>query len=345
MISIVGAGHAGCYAAELLAKQSQNVTIYEKNKVVGSPFQCTGILTSDIDNIIKLPKKLLHTSIESIRINAPNQQILKVKFSQPNYVLKRTQFVQYMADRAVKAGAKLKTSTKWTPSTQKNSSTLIGADGPYSTVARTKKFQTLALFEAPQVLVNHNNDNIIDTYPGIGEFSWVCPVTKDTSLVGLLAYKNSTKLLQQFLEQLSIKRSDILERNGGMVPIFNPYIKTQHNNTYLLGDAAGQVKATTAGGIIQGMIAAQQLAKCIEKGSNYDLAWRKKLFLDLFLHLRVHKTLHNFKPADWNKLIVLFKQNELRTLLEQNNREKISKFIYKVPYYEPSVLEYLKYLR
>jgi len=163
--------------------------------------------------------------------------------------------------------------------------------------------------------------------------------------VGLLAYNNGNTLLQQFFERLDIKRSDIIQRNGGMVPIFNPFMKTQQNNTYLLGDAAGQVKATTAGGIIQGMIAAQQLTKCITNNKNYDFAWRKKLFLDLYLHLRVHKTLHNFKSHDWNKLVVLFKQEELKKLLEENNREKISRFIFKIPYYEPSLLKFLKYLR
>ena len=345
MIKVIGAGHAGCYASYLLAKQGHKVEILEKNKIIGSPYQCTGILTRDIDNILKIPKKLLHTTINHIRIHAPNKEFIKVRMKNPNYVLKRTKFVQYIADLAQKEGVKIHTKTKFTKESNLKADYIIGADGPYSTVAKAYGFKRkLNLFEAPQVLAKYNNDNIIDTYPHIGEFSWVCPVTKDTALIGLLAYKDGNKLLQTFFQKLNIKKSDILERNGGMVPIFNPYLKTQKNNVFLLGDSAGQVKATTAGGIIQSMIAAKALAKSIKNNKNYDIAWRKKLFADLYLHLRTHKILHKFKDKDWNKLIALFQQQKLKSVLETHNREKISRFLFQLPLREPKLLGFLKFL-
>ena len=48
-IVIIGAGPIGCYAAYLLAKEGYCVDIYENHSYVGSPIQCTGLLTSDFD--------------------------------------------------------------------------------------------------------------------------------------------------------------------------------------------------------------------------------------------------------------------------------------------------------
>ena len=45
MITIVGAGPAGSYLAYLLAKQGEKVIVLEEHSAVGSPVQCTGIVT------------------------------------------------------------------------------------------------------------------------------------------------------------------------------------------------------------------------------------------------------------------------------------------------------------
>tara|TARA_Y100000310_G_scaffold94401_1_gene92008 strand:+ start:6134 stop:7171 length:1038 start_codon:yes stop_codon:yes gene_type:complete len=344
MIYIIGAGHAGCYAAYLLAKQNHTVEILEKNKIIGSPAQCTGIVTRDIDSLLKIPNKLIHTTINHARIHAPNKEFVKVKLKNGNYILKRTQFVQHIADLAEKQGVKIK-QQKFTPSTKLNSQYIIGADSPNSTIGKTYGFKTQRkFFEAPQILAEFPNDNIIDLYTNLGTFAWVTPVTKNTALIGLLAYKDSLKLMQSFMTRLNITKSQILERNGGYVPIFDPYLKTQKNNIFLLGDAATQVKATTAGGIIQSMIAAKALTHSIIHKKNYDVEWRKKLFFDLYLHLKTHKILQKLKAHDWNKLIALFQQPKLKSILENNNREKISKFLFQLPLTEPKLLTYLKFI-
>ena len=48
-IIIIGAGPIGCYAGYLLAKEGYEVDIYENHSHIGSPIQCTGLLTSDFD--------------------------------------------------------------------------------------------------------------------------------------------------------------------------------------------------------------------------------------------------------------------------------------------------------
>ena len=59
MITIVGAGPAGSYLAYLLAKKGQAVTIIEEHEKIGSPVQCTGIVTGSIEKFVKLPNDVV----------------------------------------------------------------------------------------------------------------------------------------------------------------------------------------------------------------------------------------------------------------------------------------------
>jgi len=53
-IAIIGAGPAGNYAAELLAKKGFDVHVFEEDKKIGEPWQCTGIVTDSVSEIVKI---------------------------------------------------------------------------------------------------------------------------------------------------------------------------------------------------------------------------------------------------------------------------------------------------
>ena len=55
MIDIIGAGPAGNYLAYLLAKDHE-VNVHEEHAKIGTPIQCTGILTSHLHDLIKISK-------------------------------------------------------------------------------------------------------------------------------------------------------------------------------------------------------------------------------------------------------------------------------------------------
>lgn len=73
--------------------------------------------------------------------------------------------------------------------------------------------------------------------------------------------------------------------------------RTVIGNVMLVGDAAGQTKATTGGGIIFGMscanVAVESISRNIERGTPltyYESAWRRRYGLDL----KMHDLLHTF---------------------------------------------------
>ena len=95
----------------------------------------------------------------------------------------------------------------------------------------------------------------------------------------------------------------------------------QKNNVFLVGDAASQVKATTGGGIIQGLTAAKALADCITKNKNYEKQCKKFLAKDLWLHSLMRKTMNKFKCKDWNFLINLCNKKSNKQILEAFDRD------------------------
>ena len=93
--------------------------------------------------------------------------------------------------------------------------------------------------------------------------------------------------------------------------MYNPENITSKDNVYLIGDAAGQVKSTTGGGIVYGMRAGKILADCLNNNLDYEKEWRKELNKDLMFHLRIRKFLNKFNENDYNDFIKVLKTIDL----------------------------------
>ena len=119
---------------------------------------------------------------------------------------------------------------------------------------------------------------------------------------------------------------------------------SQDDTVYLVGDAAAQVKTSTHGGIIPGMIAARELSIAITEDKDYEKLWKKKIGKDLMIHLAIRKVMDNFKGKDCDKLVRLMKQEKVKTLVEEFDREFPSKYALKMVLREPRFLKFaIKY--
>ena len=125
-----------------------------------------------------------------------------------------------------------------------------------------------------------------------------------------------------------------------MIPVYDPNVITTRKNVYLIGDAATQVKATTYGGIIQGLMAAKEMAKSFE---DYDKNWRKSIGKDLWVSLYARKIMDKFNSEDYNKLVNLFTQEKLKRILEENDRDHMARFALQLIIKEPRLLKFLRY--
>ncbi|MCM2325255.1 MAG: NAD(P)/FAD-dependent oxidoreductase [Candidatus Woesearchaeota archaeon] len=357
-IDIIGAGPSGSYAAYLLAKNGHDVSVFDKKQDIGKPVQCTGILSEHFLKIMKPSKEFVLNEVTTARIYAPNGKSVNARIKK-NYVVCRKKFDSYIANLAKSTGAKFhmehsfhslakgnRISTILYNKGKKVKSScdiLIGADGPLSPVSKAAGiYKNRKFVIGSQIEAVKKNDNCVEFYPYIGCYAWIVPVNEKVVRIGVSGYKDTVKELKEICKTKKIGLT--LENQSGIIPIFDPSVKTQEKNIFILGDAATMVKATTGGGINQGLMAARILSECIKNRKNFDIAWRSKMHLNLYFHLIAHKIMQKFSITDWNFLIEEFSKPDLRKILHDESRDDIMKMMMKIAIKRPKLFIFAKYL-
>lgn len=357
-ISIIGGGPAGCYAGYLLAKSGHKVSIFEKKSKIGEPIQCTGLLTSDFDQFNLPMKSFLVNQFNNIEINSPNGKTAVIK--QKEYLICREKFDNYLADLAKKAGAKIFLNHSFVRKERKNivvknkngefgldSDIIIAADGPLSPTAKAFGFyqEDRKNYFGIQAIVEGNFDAAAyQTFFGCNVcpdlFAWIVPESPTRARAGLAATKDAKFFFDKFIRKHDF---EIKEMQAGVIPLFNSKQKLKKGNCYLLGDAAGFVKATTLGGIIPGLKQAEILAGCINNGNDYEQEI-KPLVRKLKLHLSLRKAFNRFSDQDWDRLISYISQPKIQEVFEKYTRDNPVPLALNSLLKEPRLLYFVKYL-
>ena len=351
MISIIGAGPAGSYLAYLLAKKNYDVNVYEEHSQIGIPIQCSGVITPAIEDILPLKKDIIVNKIKKVRFHAPNKNYFDVKIKE-DYVFDRGKLDMYIASLAENAGAKFFLNSRFESLEEgkkvkfkvnnkiHETDILVGADGPFSKVAQSvgllKGRKHIVGFQA-RAKCDITDKHLVEIYLGYGEFGWLIPENDEIARVGIVGKKEDKK---DFESLLKLTNSKILCYQSGMIPLYDPKMKSQKDNVYLIGDAAGMVKGSSQGGILFSMLAGQCLVDSIQHKKDYQSLWKKKIGLDLWLNLQIRNTLKKFSSDDFNDLVNYFSKPELKDILSQNVRDFPSKFVAKMLIKEPRLLRF-----
>ncbi len=357
MISIIGAGPVGSYLAYLLAREGREVTVYEEHNQIGKPIQCTGLITNYLTELMDVKKEFLVNVIKRVRVFSPNGEHIEVKLKD-NYVVDRQKFDSHIANMATDAGADCVLNARFLSCRQgsnvsfqikengeikeKKSEFLIGADGPFSQVGKSvgllKKRKYITAVQARMAI--ESDHSFFDVYLGYGDFGWLVPEDEKTARVGIVAESNGREHFNSFIKKIAQDRK-IIEFQSGMIPVFNPKAKTSKGNVFLVGDAAAQVKKSTHGGIILGMIAAQELSKVITTGKgDYDAMWKKRIGKDLWHSLLIYDIMSRFSEKDHNALVRDFNNEKIKKILYEHERDFPSKMALKMLLAKPSLLKY-----
>jgi geranylgeranyl reductase family protein len=362
MINIIGAGPIGCYAGYLLAKAGKKVRIFEEHKEIGSPVQCTGLVTNSINKIIKLDQGVIVNKIKKARIYG-GEDYFETNLSE--FVLDRNRFDKSLAKKATKAGCRIFLNSKFIGINNKkiiiknlknkklkkidfnDGDLLIGADGPNSIVRHyVDKTKTQNWVGVQAIAKLRTSGDTFEVYldKASGFFGWVVPESKNAVRIGLAAKDRPNYYFERLLKSKGVKKKDIIELQGGLIPRYNPKLKVQKDNLYLLGDAASQVKATTGGGIIPGLIAAKCLADSIIYRRDYGKLLKRRLSPSLSLHLKLRRVLDKFSQKDNNYLVKLCNQTKIKRILAKTDRENPMKLLFSLVVREPRFLLFLKNL-
>ncbi|MBI2110635.1 geranylgeranyl reductase family protein [Candidatus Woesearchaeota archaeon] len=330
MIGVIGAGPAGCYYSSLA---DDDVLLFEEHKKIGEPVSCTGIVTDSIKRVIDVPKELIVSKIHTFRLIAPNGKKLDIKLDKENIVMDRAKFDRFMLQKALDNGVKLKTGHKFIDYKEENNKIkiktnkgdflvdfLVGADGPRSLVAqKSGLYGKREFLEGLQARVKYKGTpGVTEIRLGLGEFAWIVPEDENIARVGVIGrdVKNDYKTL--------LNDCKIIEDQSGLVPLYNPKQKLRKKNVFLIGDAATQVKATTYGGIIYGLLAGKYLA---ENPETYESVFNAKLGKDLWMSLKMRQAMNSMTENQYSELIAIFNKENNKKILAEYDRDFPTKFI------------------
>lgn len=337
MIAVVGAGPAGCHYA---SKVDADVTIFEEHKRVGYPVACTGIVTNSIYRNVTLPKSLEVSRVHTFRLVSPHGKSVDVHLDKENIVMDRAKFDQWLMEKSLDNGAKLLTGHKFLgykdcskKSHKKEDKTIIktsrgnfttemiiGADGPQSSVAKASglygRRQFLSGLQARARY--HGEPGVTEVHLGKGEFAWVVPEDEHIARIGVIG----TNVARAY--KTLLRGSKIVEDQSGIVPLYNPKQRLRKKNVFLIGDAATQVKATTYGGIIYGLVAGTYLA---ENPETYEKRFNEKLGKDLWISLKMRQALNTMTTEQCDELVRIFNNESTKAIIEKHDRDFPSKFV------------------
>ncbi|MEW5896388.1 MAG: NAD(P)/FAD-dependent oxidoreductase [Nanoarchaeota archaeon] len=236
-----------------------------------------------------------------------------------------------------------------------NPDIVIAADGPLSKTAKAfglyhpKRKNYLGL---QAVVRGHFKADKYSAYFGEkicpGMWAWIVPESPAKARVGLFSLKEPRSFFNRWLEVNHFKYEII---QAGLVPLYCPQQRLKRGRCYVLGDAAGFVKASTFGGIIPGLRQAKILADCINRNAGDYKAINdgykreiKPLRRELWVHLQIRKILSRFSDTDWDRLLLYISQERINKVLETYTRDNPLPLVASLLLREPRFLYFLKYL-
>ncbi|MGC8669771.1 MAG: NAD(P)/FAD-dependent oxidoreductase [Candidatus Micrarchaeia archaeon] len=310
-VAIIGAGIIGLTLAKELALKGIDVVVYERKKEVAfGAEKASGVLSIKGLQRIGLNYRSAVLNVLDGAVLYAGKQILNVTAKEHKaYVIDRAKLVLNAYKDAEKAGAEVRLSENLSKKDlikiSRNSSILVGADGAVSATASTFGFPPISEYILTYKSVykgahiaNIKKVELIFSKDIKGFFGWTVPYSAETLEVGVgvssKAGTNSYSTFKNFLNNPIIrghtKYAKIKNGYASLIPI-NTRKVTVKGNVALVGDAAGQIKASTGGGIIFGVTCAKILAESISKNAkpeealkDYDKEWRRVLSIDLKLH-------------------------------------------------------------
>jgi flavin-dependent dehydrogenase len=176
-------------------------------------------------------------------------------------------------------------------------------------------------------------------------FAWAIPAQEGVARVGLSCRENACLHLKRLLKNPSIRgrvRGGSLHLVVGGLPL-GPPASTVADGLIAVGDAAGQVKPTSGGGVYPGLVSAkiagQVAAAASQEGdssaarlSEYERTWRSELGREIRLGMIIHRMRADMTDDEVDDLVRLLADREdlIRIIEEEGDIDRPSRVIKKV---------------
>jgi geranylgeranyl reductase family protein len=340
-------------AAKYAAKTGARVLMIEEHSTIGQPVQCAGLISTRAYEGCEVPKTLSKHAVRGAHIHAPDGRVLCVDGKRTMaYVVDRGELDGAMALEALKSGVASRVKTRFSGFRRQGgylfvtatshgepieikTRVLIGADGLKNIVGRLaglERAQSVLTCAQAEVYSDVVDPDFVELFIGRdiapGFFAWAIPTQWSTIRIGLCSSEQSVKLLNPLIERVSPRSTASLVRfSAGAIPIGPPSC-TVTDGILIVGDAAGQVKPTSGGGIYPGTLCAKIAGaiagQAVEQGDTsksallaYDKQWRLEVGRELVTGLRIREGLNRFSDDDLNYVIQALDDDQMMDIISR----------------------------
>ena len=352
-VAVIGGGPVGSHVAYRLAEMGYGVVVLERQARPGERVCCTGIISQECVSSFAVDGEVILRRANSARLFPPSGRSLRLWREETQAcIVDRAAFDRAMAGKAQGKGADYQLNTRVEDINFKGDR--VGVEA--SRLGERLSFEARAVvvaagFGSPlvkrldlgqignfvvgaQAEVETIGVEEVEVYfsqeiaPGF--FAWLVPTSPQTALAGLLSRQRPGFYLRKLLSSLQAQGKIVsaeVELSYGGIPL-KPLPRTFGDRLLVVGDAAGQVKPTTGGGIYFGLLCADIAADTLHRAlagddlsatglASYQRGWRRKLGRELKVEYYARKFYERLNDRQIDRLFNIIKSNGIdETLLK-----------------------------
>ena len=280
--------------------------------------------------------------MKEVTIDAKKQNVV---------VLDRSRFDKYLAEIAARAGADLQLGKRVLGYAQKDDAVSVKLDSDTmisKILLDCSGYESYinsggAALQGGQYLVygswfdKSTVEVYLDPLSAPAFFKWVIPISNDMAKIGVAGEGiNTFSILDEFAKS---KKAKAIRKSAAPVICAGTIAKFVQGRVAKAGDAAGQAKPTTGGGIYTGgcggLVAGRSAAQAIEssditKLEGYEQAWRTKFDREFKLQLHARNMFKKLSAHQVDELIEMVGSSDIpRMISEEGDFDRHSVAIIK----------------
>jgi len=294
-VVIIGAGPVGLYTAKLCEDMGYKIAVLEDDKEVGKPVRCSGLISRNIERFFPDIGEwdVIENEIDFAVMHSKRGEMVLRKPGAA-YVINREKFDKKLSKMV---GPSIKFNCRVRDVLVKDGGVdvltgrgiirgemAIGCDGPCSVAGKGFAGANEMVRGLIGIVKKTDSSNNVDMYFDKtllkDGFFWKIPRGKTTEY-GVWGSDVKFADIEKFFGISGY------EKFAGMIPV-KPVKKSYSATTLLVGDAAGQVKPWSGGGVVYGLTCSRIAAKTIEKAfrfndfseavlKEYENEWKKSI--------------------------------------------------------------------
>ena len=324
-VVVAGGSVAGLTFAAEASKRGLSVLVAEEHDEIGEPEKCDGLVSlRGLRRFGHPPRQdVVQNEILSGVIHSPAGRRFAVNTSGLDVVvLDRSSFDKQIADEAKASGAELATGSRATGVREGQDGVFlevggrpvsakyyVDATGPSSSprggILPAAKYEVEGDWVKTHVVEVFANAK---KYPGF--FAWVIPYGRHLAKVGAAGSgMNPFKALDAFLADRPYR---LIRKVSAPIYVGGPVPEFVLGRRVLVGESAGQVKPTTAGGIMTSMAGAVIAARWVSESvsqkdsrllENYQRDWEAKFMREMRTMLRLRGVYSRLSNSDLDAIL------------------------------------------